>query len=163
LQIDIVAGDILVLFLTVGLSMLFGYFFKEIADWIKVQFRPEIHVQVELAVHKFDGGAFLHSMFLKFTNMSETETRIDNITMYDKSMRELNFDTHNTSPLVFNVRGGETQNWWCSCHRDGTGETGLVKLRLAIDRLGKRRLWKIFESRLVTDEEFPAQHPFRVF
>ena len=136
--------------------MLFGYFFKEIAGWIKELFEPGIQVVVELSRYKFDRGKFLHRIDLRITNTSESETRIDNITIFDKRMREMQYVTSKTSPREFDIRGSETQSWFCFCHREPTGETNLVKLRLAIERSGKRKLWKIFESRFDSPEKFPS-------
>ncbi len=56
-----IVSDPVALFLTVGLSPLFGYFFREIAGKIKERFKPEIQVAVKSAVHKFDAGLFLHN------------------------------------------------------------------------------------------------------
>ena len=157
MQFDIIS-DPVALFLTVGLSILFGYFFREIGGKIKERFKPAIQVTVKSAVHKFDAGLFLHSIDLKLSNTTETEMRIDNITLFDKHKRELRYVTRGDTSAVteFNIGGSETQDWSCFCHREPTGETDWVKLRLAIERTGKRTLRTKFESRLVREGEFPT-------
>lgn len=138
--------------------MLFGYFFREIGGMIKERFKPEIQVTVKSAVHKFDAGLFLHSVYLNISNTTETEMRIDNITLFDKRKRELRYVTrgHTSAVTEFDIRGGETQSWSCFCHREPTGETDWVKLRLVIERTGRRTLRTKFESRLVLEGEFPT-------
>ena len=111
LDIVLVTVTILVLFLTVGLTLLSTHFFKEIAGKIRERFKPELEVKVESAVHKVDGGLFLHSIDLSSSNTTERETRIDITTIFDKLGRELRYVTRgHTSPVTeFNIGRSETQ------------------------------------------------------
>lgn len=150
------------LFLSIGFSLLFTDFWKGVFRRIREWVTPGIQIEVSLAVHKFDAGLFLHSIILNISNTTERETRIDNITIFDKRRRELRYITRKSSLTELNIGDSETQHWYCFCHREPTGETDLVRLGLAIERTGKRTLWKIFESRLVSDGEFPAEDRFYV-
>jgi len=167
LQFDIilVTVGIVVLFLTAGLTLLFNHFFKEIAGKVKERLKPDIRVKIESAVHTFDGGLNLHSVDLSISNTAERETRINNITIFDKLGRELRYVTRgHTSPVTeFGISGTETQRWFVFCRRESTGEFDSARLRLAIERKGKRTLWKSFESRSVPHEEFPTGEWFHFF
>ena len=146
------------LFLTVGFTTLFVYFFKEIAGKIRKRFVNEVHVTVKSSVHMFDRGLFLHSIDLRLTNTTETDMRIDNLTIFDKRGRELQYVTRGptSSTTEFDISGDETYSWSGFRHRNPTGETNRVKLKLTIESIGKRTISRNFESRLVPPERFPS-------
>jgi hypothetical protein len=68
------------------------------------------------------------------SNTTETETRIEDIKIFDKQKRELEFVTRGLTGSVtsFNIQGNDSQNWFIFCRRKPTNETSLVKLKTCI-------------------------------
>ncbi len=154
----IALGILVIMFVTIGLSRIFTDFWDNLLRRIKEWRNPEIQIKVERAVHKFDAGVFLYSTDLVFSNTTETETRIEDIKIFDKRKRELEFVTRgHTGPVTsFNIQGNDHQKWFIFCRQKQTGETTLVKLKACIYRTGKKKTCKKFESRLVSEGEFPT-------
>lgn len=160
MQIDIIVGliTVVVLFVTIGFSMLFSNFWRELGRRIRERIKSEIQVDVISAVHIQEAGLFVHCIDLELSKRSKEEMRIANMTIYDKLGREMPYVMrgHTYPATEFNIDGSETQRWRGFCHRESTGETDRVRIRLAIERIGKRTLWKSFESRTVPPREFPT-------
>lgn len=152
----LIAVGFVVLFLTIGLSMVFTDIWKGVLRRIRERFVSGIQIEVELAVHEFDrGGLFSHYIGLNISNTSKRNMRIDNIKILDKRKRELKSDTSSGTPL--DIGPDNDGNWFCFCQRKPTRETDIVRLKMGIERLGKRTIWKSFESRFVSDREFPSR------
>lgn len=167
MQMDIITLFLtaLALFITIGLTAAFTDVWNGLFGRIKERRNPEIQIRIEQATHIHDRGLFLHNMRMSFSNTTETETRIDNIKFFDKKKRELEYVTRGMTGIItsFDIRGNASQFWSIFCHRQPTGETNLVKLKVCIYRVGKRTICKTFESRLVSERQFDSGDWFIIY
>ena len=170
MQIDIVfIGNVLViLFLTGAVTTLFAFIYKKFGGIVLERlkrFKNEFQVDIVDCIHTDESGLFIHFLELNISNNKVSTMRIDNISLFDKQGRELNFITRgHTSPITeFEINGNETEPWRCFCQRQPTGESDQAKLKLVIEKRGKRTTKKNLVSTIVPKRKFPTGEIMIVF
>lgn len=163
--IDVVVISVVVIFVTIGLTKLFTDFWDKLFDRVKQWRNPDIKIEIRRAVHKFNRGLFLHNMDIVFYNTTEIQTRIENVKIFDKKKRELEFVRHGQAGPVtsFDIPGYDIVPWFIFCNRQQTGETTHAKLKVCIYPVGKRKICKKFESTIIEAGQFPTGDFFVAF